>query len=96
MGDTQVRSTQPRGPVVLVGAAVALAVATLLLSSTWGTGSELTVGQRVSRRSYLIGVALLGPLLALTLLSARRALHGASVVAWVSALAALLVWLVIF
>lgn len=97
MGDAQVQWALRRGPTVLVWVGAALAIATLVVSLTWGTGSELTMGEQAARRAYAIGVALLAPLAALTLLSTRRApRRGAGVIAWVAALAASLVWLTIF
>lgn len=97
VGDTQVQWALRRGPTVLVWVGAALAIATLVVSLTWGTGSELTMGEQAARRAYAIGVALLAPLAALTLLSTRRApRRGAAVIAWVAALAASLVWLTIF
>lgn len=97
MSDSQAPWALRRGPLVLVGAAAALAVASLLLSLTWGTGSGLTTGQQAARRHYAIGVGLLVPLVALTLLFARRGSGWqAVVVAWPAALAAALVWLTLF
>ena len=98
MDDTQVQRTLRQGPVVIVCAAAALAVATLLLSLTWGTTEPgLTVGEQAARRQYVVGVALLAPLVAVTLLSAHRARgRRPSPVGWMAAPAALLVWLAIF